>query len=207
MKKFSSIEKTANGKKRASVAFSSWKTLWFNTGTLCNIECENCYIHSSPYNDDLVYISKNEVCIFLDELLQKGERAEIGFTGGEPFMNPEIIPILQASLKRGFETLVLTNAMHPMQRKEISEQLATLNKQYPKKLRLRVSIDSHDETHHDKERGKGAWKKAMAGVKWIAEQGIKLELAGRVALCNNENEATIRASYQKTFSKIGIDMD
>ena len=57
---------TAKGETRARVALQDPRTLWFNTGTLCNIECENCYILSSPTNDALVYLTAAEVDHFLD---------------------------------------------------------------------------------------------------------------------------------------------
>ncbi|MGB2358211.1 MAG: radical SAM protein, partial [Paracoccaceae bacterium] len=59
--KFKHREVTADGAERASVTLSNPETLWFNTGTLCNIACPNCYIHSSPSNDRLVYINSKEV--------------------------------------------------------------------------------------------------------------------------------------------------
>ncbi len=81
---------TADGQPRARVALSRPRTLWFNTGTLCNITCVNCYIESSPENDRLVYLSEAEVRDFLDQVAARGWPVrEIGFTGGEPFMNPE----------------------------------------------------------------------------------------------------------------------
>jgi MoaA/NifB/PqqE/SkfB family radical SAM enzyme len=48
------------------------ETLWFNTGTLCNITCRNCYIESSPSNDRLVYITAREVEDYLDQLDARG---------------------------------------------------------------------------------------------------------------------------------------
>ena len=65
---------TATGEVRATVEFRTFDTLWFNTGTLCNLTCSNCYIESSPLNDSLVYISIDEVSNYLDELdeLQDG---------------------------------------------------------------------------------------------------------------------------------------
>ena len=111
---------TAKGEQRASVALSDPQTLWFNTGTLCNIECENCYILSSPKNDALVYITADEVRDYLDQLeIRNWGVREIAFTGGEPFMNPEIIEITRASLERGYDVLILTNAMRPMMRKSM----------------------------------------------------------------------------------------
>ena len=51
--KFRDPELTAKGEKRAKVALRALETLWFNTGTLCNLTCRNCYIESSPRNDRL----------------------------------------------------------------------------------------------------------------------------------------------------------
>ena len=55
--KFSDPDWTATRERRATVALDRLDTLWINTGTLCNITCQNCYIESSPSNDRLVYIT------------------------------------------------------------------------------------------------------------------------------------------------------
>src|SRR5229473_6644992 len=95
---------TAKGERRASVRLVALRTLWINTGTLCNITCRNCYIESSPKNDRLVYIRKSEIVPFLDEIAEANlPTEEIGLTGGEPFMNPEIIEIIEECLDRGFK--------------------------------------------------------------------------------------------------------
>ena len=59
---------TAKGERRAAVAFAGLETLWFNTGTLCNITCARCYIESSPRNDRLAYLTAAEVATYLDEI-------------------------------------------------------------------------------------------------------------------------------------------
>ena len=113
--KFQHPDVTADGSDRASVALSGLQTLWFNTGTLCNLTCENCYIESSPTNDRLSYLSLGDVVAYLDEIERDGlPTTEIGFTGGEPFMNPDFCAMLDAVLSRGYQALVLTNAMRPM---------------------------------------------------------------------------------------------
>ena len=137
--KFRDPETTADGQKRASVALNELRTLWFNTGTLCNLTCTNCYIESSPTNDRLSYISAAEVAALLDELDSDWKAEEIGFTGGEPFMNPEIIPMLEDALSRGYDVLVLTNAMRPMLK--LKAPLLDLKERSGDKLCLRVSID------------------------------------------------------------------
>src|SRR6185437_15108234 len=116
-RKFRDAAVTAEGEKRAAVALDGLKTLWFNTGTLCNIACEHCYIESSPRNDRLAYLSLEEMTGYLDEIARdRLPTVEIGFTGGEPFMNPDMLAMLETCLERGFRVLVLTNAMRPMQR-------------------------------------------------------------------------------------------
>ena len=142
--KFVDSALTAKGEARATVALSNPQTLWFNTGTLCNIECVNCYILSSPTNDALVYITAEEVRGYLDQLEARnwGVR-EIAFTGGEPFMNPQMIEITEASLERGYDVLILTNAMLPMMRKKMREGLLRLQAAYPDKLTLRISVDHY----------------------------------------------------------------
>ena len=87
--------RTANGEARAQVALQRLETLWINTGTLCNLACKTCYIESSPTNDALVYPTLAEVDAYLDEAEGLGTR-EIGFTGGEPFMNPDMVAMMRS---------------------------------------------------------------------------------------------------------------
>ena len=115
--KFSDPHRTAAGEPRATVPLTRLETLWINTGTLCNLACATCYIESSPTNDALIYISAAHAAEFLDQAEKAGTR-EIGFTGGEPFMNPDFLPMLGDALEGGFDALVLTNAMRPMRRHE-----------------------------------------------------------------------------------------
>jgi hypothetical protein len=193
---------TAKGETRASVAWSGLKTLWFNTGTLCNITCANCYIDSSPTNDRLVYLTRADVEPYLAELTQT---AEIGITGGEPFMAPEIIAILDGALARGHTLLVLTNAMRPMMRPRVQAGLADLAARYPGRMTLRVSLDSHDSAAHDAERGQGAFAEACTGLKWITAAGIPLALAGRKAL--HEDEPAARDGYRALIASLGLALD
>jgi len=201
--KFSDPDVTAKGETRASVGWTGLKTLWLNTGTLCNIECRNCYIESSPKNDRLVYLTLVDVTPFLDEI--EGE-VEIGITGGEPFMCPEILPIMEEILRRGHSLLFLTNAMRPMMRPRIQEGLRRLrDKGLAAQLTLRVSLDSHDPALHDAERGEGAFEEACNGLRWLAGEGFPVALAGRQAL--HEDEAAARAAYGALAAALGLNID
>jgi organic radical activating enzyme len=198
--KFQDPATTANGETRATVALSNAQTLWFNTGTLCNITCANCYILSSPTNDALVYLSRAEVESYLDQLEARnwGVR-EIGFTGGEPFMNPEMIGMAEAALMRGYEVLILTNAMLPMMRPRMREGLARLNTAYPGKLTLRVSLDHWSKALHDEERGAGSFDKTLQGMDWLRDQGIAMAVAARTVW--GESEESARAQFAALFAE------
>ncbi|MEZ5985021.1 MAG: radical SAM protein [Hyphomonas sp.] len=201
--KFAHPDITAKGETRASVAWTGLKTLWFNTGTLCNIECRNCYILSSPKNDRLVYLKLDDVTPYLDEI--EGE-VEIGITGGEPFMCPEILPIMEAILQCGHSLLFLTNAMRPMMRPRLQDGLRRLRDEgLAEKLTLRVSLDSHDPALHDAERGEGAFAEACAGLRWLAEEGFPVALAGRQSL--HEDEAAARQAYGALAASLGLQLD
>ncbi len=204
--KFQDPRITANGDTRATVALSNPQTLWFNTGTLCNIECLNCYIESSPQNDRLVYITADEVTAFLDQLEERDWQVrEIGFTGGEPFMNPEMIELARRSLERGYEVLILTNAMRPMMRRSMRAGLEKLNAEYGRKLTLRVSVDHWSHEHHDEERGVGSFDKTLEGMRWLRDAGIRMAVAGRTMW--GESEAQSRAGFARLYAQEGFDID
>ncbi len=204
--KFCDPDVTAKGERRASVGMTHLETLWFNTGTLCNIECGHCYIESSPNNDRLEYMSVAEVTEFLDEIEALDlPTQEIGFTGGEPFMNPEILAMLKESLERGFEVLVLTNAMQPMMRPPVREGLLAMREAHPERLTLRVSIDHYSEQLHDSERGTGSFARTIEGAGWLAANGFNLAVAGRT--CWGEDETSGRAGYRRLFVAAGLPVD
>ena len=139
--KFKDPDFTADGADRAVVQLKNLDMLWFNTGTLCNLSCTHCYIESTPTNDRLAYLELAEVSRFLDELDSDWQGREIGFTGGEPFMNKDIIRMISDALVRGYDVLVLTNAMKPMFHRQA--ELLALRAEYGSKLKIRVSLDHH----------------------------------------------------------------
>lgn len=204
--KFTDPALTAKGESRATVALSNPQTLWFNTGTLCNIECVNCYILSSPTNDALVYITAQEVRDYLDQLEdRKWNVSEIAFTGGEPFMNPQMIEITEASLERGYNVLILTNGMLPMMRKKMREGLLRLQATYPDKLTLRISVDHYSRELHDAERGTGAFDKTVTGMKWLSENGFTMAVAGRSVF--GDSDADSRRGYAEFYAEHGFNID
>lgn len=202
--KFDHPDLTAKGERRARVSYRGTDTLWFNTGTLCNIECFNCYIESSPSNDRLVYLTRADIEPYLDELEAAGEcPIEIGFTGGEPFMAPEIIDMLEAALARGHRVLVLTNAMAPMMRPRVQAGLERLRMVHGERLVLRVSLDHYTARLHDTERGQGSFAITLKGLEWLAASGFRVHIAGRTVWQEDEGEA--RDGYRRLIEEMGLD--
>ncbi len=197
---------TADGSRRARVELGKQTTLWFNTGTLCNITCLNCFIESTPLNDRLVYIAADEVADFLHQLKERRwSVTEIGFTGGEPFMNPEIIDMIKLSLAAGYEVLVLSNAMRPMMRPMMQEGLREIRKKWPETFRIRVSLDHYSEARHDHERGKGTFAISLKGMDWLRDNGIRMAVAGRTIWSESDRES--RRGYAALYAERGYPID
>ena len=195
---------TAKGERRAWVELKSLDTLWFNTGTLCNLTCRHCYIESSPKNDRLVYLTAREVAEYLDEIEARDlPTSLIGFTGGEPFINPDLPQMLDDVLSRGFRALVLTNAMKPMAK--CKPALLRLRDRYGKRLTIRVSIDHYGRRVHETERGERSWQPTIDGLLWLARNEFSLHVATR--RLSGEAEAAIRQGFAKLFAELGVAID
>lgn len=203
-RKFKDPHVTAEGVERAVVALTHLRTLWFNTGSLCNITCQNCYMDSSPTNDRLAYLTLSDVHGYLDEIEDEGLPVEeIAFTGGEPFMNRALPDMIEDSLGRGHKVLVLTNAMKPMLLKR--PRLSEISRRYGAALTLRVSVDHFTRTKHEQVRGRGSWAPMIEGLRWLARNGIRLTVAGRT--CWGDGEPYTRKGYARFFEAEKIPID
>ncbi len=195
---------TAKGEPRASVGLRALETLWVNTGTLCNLTCANCYIESSPRNDRLAWLTRADLRAYLDEIARDAlPTRTIGFTGGEPFMNPDIMALLGDALDRGHAALVLTNAMTPMRHKR--NELLALRTRHGDRLRLRVSLDHYTPVVHEAERGARSWDPTIEGLVWLVRNGFAVDVAGRHF--TNEAETDLRAGYARLFTELGVPID
>lgn len=204
--KFTDPAVTAKGEARATVSLTDPQTLWFNTGTLCNITCVNCYIDSSPTNDALEYITVEEMIPYIDEAEARDwGLSEIAFTGGEPFMNPQMNEMARVSLERGYDVLILTNAMLPMMRPGVREGLLYLQKTYGDKLTLRISLDHWSQEHHDEMRGKGSYNRTLMGMRWLRDNGVRMAVAARSLW--GESEAQARAAFAALYEAERFNID
>jgi AdoMet-dependent heme synthase len=144
-------------------------TLWLQVaGTLCNLQCTHCFISSSPTNDAHGMMSLADVRPYLEEGERLGVR-EYYLTGGEPFLNREILQIIEAALALGPVT-VLTNGL--LIRPETAARLRALADASPYSLDLRVSIDGADAATNDPIRGPGTFDRIVAAIGVLARAGL-----------------------------------
>ncbi|MGQ0560102.1 MAG: radical SAM protein [Sphingosinicella sp.] len=200
--KFVDPQVTLSGAPRAWVEPRGLETLWLNTGTLCNLACPSCYIESTPRNDALVFLTVAEAEAYMDEAKALGA-STLGFTGGEPFVNPDMIGMMRAGLARGFSLLVLTNAMRPMRRFE--RALREIARDQGDDVVMRVSLDHFSPALHDAERSAGSFATAVNGLLWLARAGFRVAVAGRRA--PHDEDGALRAGYSALFESLGIEVD
>ncbi len=143
---------------------SSLDSLWFQVaGTLCNLRCNHCFISCAPDNHTLGLMKFEQFKPHLDESIRYGVK-EYYFTGGEPFINPDILQILEATLAVGPAT-VLTNATRFTEEK--IARLTGMRDASAYSLELRVSIDGFSPETNDPIRGPGTFDSAMNGVRML----------------------------------------
>ncbi|HSS52445.1 MAG TPA: radical SAM protein [Thermoanaerobaculia bacterium] len=151
------------------VALKSLDTLWFQVGgTVCNLACTHCFVSCSPTNHTHEFLSLAQVQRYLGEASRLGVR-EYYFTGGEPFLNPEMEAILEATLAVGPAT-VLTNGL--LLAPARCARLKALADAAEYSLDLRVSMDGFDAESNDPIRGAGTFERIMAGLRNLHEAGL-----------------------------------
>lgn len=143
--------------------------LWFQAGgTLCNLSCNHCFISCHPGNDNFGFMDLETIRRYLQESQALGVK-EYYFTGGEPFLNRDMLQVLEETLAIGPAT-VLTNGtvFTPASIKA----LRAISEQSLYSLELRVSIDGYSPQTNDPIRGEGTFEKALEGVRMLVEAGF-----------------------------------
>jgi AdoMet-dependent heme synthase len=144
-------------------------TLWFQiAGTLCNLRCNHCFISCSPENHTLGMMTLEQFLPHLQDAVRLGVK-EFYFTGGEPFANPDLLKILEATLQVGPAT-VLTNAT--LFSRQVVTQLISMRDASIYSLELRVSMDGFSPETNDPLRGPGTFKRIMRGIKLLLDGGF-----------------------------------
>ncbi len=149
--------------------FVGLDVLWLQvTGTVCNLACTHCFITCGPKNDSHPVMSTESVLAALDEARERGVK-EIYFTGGEPFLHPEIERLIEATLEHG-PLSILTNGV--LIDDECARRLRALSDASAYGLELRISVDGASPGENDPIRGRGTYEKIMRGAACLQRAGL-----------------------------------
>ncbi len=181
--------------------------LWFQVaGTRCNYTCHHCFISCSPKNDSFGFLDRATVRRYLEQSVAMGVR-EYYFTGGEPFLNPELVDMLIDTLEFG-PVSVLTNAS--VLKEEWLERLARAEASSRYSLEFRVSLDGFDAATNDPIRGAGTFDRTLRGVRQLVAHGFlpiitaarTWRLAEEPAVVERFVQAMREAGYERPRLKI-----
>ena len=160
--------------------------LWFFTGTRCNLTCTHCYVDSSPTNDSMPYLTFETFEKHLNDAVKKNfGKLDIYFTGGEPFINPDILKMIDKALNYG-NTTVLTNGTRFSNKLVTKLEEISSNKKY--KLTFRISVDGPSALQHDAFRGKGSFTKTMNGIRKVSDKNFKTIITAMQSWKTNETQ-------------------
>jgi len=183
------------------VQLCSLDTLWFQVGgTVCNLACSHCLVSASPTNRTHEAMSLEQIRPFLAEGARLGVR-EYYFTGGEPFLNPEMERILEATLELGPAT-VLTNGL--LLDPDRCARLKGIEDASDYSLDLRVSLDGYDASTNDPIRGTGTFDRVLRGMRNLVLAGLNPVITVTQARCDVATGEGSRKFIQ-LLAELGID--
>ncbi len=181
------------------IELKSLDELWFQvSGTLCNLECSHCFISCSPKNDSFGFLSREEISRRLQESVSLGVK-EYYFTGGEPFLNKEMVSILEETLTYGPAT-VLTNGT--VLKEEWLLRLRDAEDRSGFTLEFRVSIDGPTKGINDPIRGDGTFDRAIKGVEKLVDAGF-LPIITMTRTWADEEDREILEGFRRVLAEHG----
>lgn len=187
------------GHDAPEVALAHLDQLWFQVGgTLCNYTCRHCFISCSPHNREFGLLSLPDVRRALGDSVALGVK-EYYFTGGEPFLNPEMTAILELTLAYG-PASVLTNAS--VLKDDWLARLRSAEERSPYSLEWRVSLDGFSPETNDSIRGDGTFTRTMAGVRKLVDHGF-LPIITVAQMDDDADQGQLFAGFVESLKTIG----
>ncbi len=178
-------------------------TLWIQiTGTWCNLECVHCINASGPRDPWLAPLDGETIRHAIREAEALGVK-DIYFTGGEPFLHPEILPLLASALEVA-PTSVLTNGTRINAR--IADALAKLAVDAPYSLEIRVSLDDVDPDLNDRVRGRRAWARAVRAIRLLDARGLlPIVTATEIVSAESPDDTRMYDRFRDFLRSLGLE--
>ncbi len=193
-------DQTPSGSPRGFIQSYALDELWLHTGTACNLACPFCLEGSKPGDNRLQLMRFDDAKPYIDEALTLGVK-QFSFTGGEPFINKDMVRILDDCLQH-CPCLVLTNATEPLI-KRLKQLKPLLHREHS--LHFRVSLDHFDAAKHDEGRGEGMFAMALQGMKALHDMSFALSVANQALPGISPEEAANK--FADVFHAAGLPKD
>ncbi|MCC7339927.1 MAG: radical SAM protein [Bryobacterales bacterium] len=192
----------------------SLEDLWVMQGSLCDLKCKHCYTASSPQNHRLVQIRFAELRPHLEDAARFGVQ-RICFTGGEPFVNQDVLEGRAARNEEFLASLECALGIAPVEiltngRRYIRnhfEALRSLRARHGERLRLRITLESPEPARHDGIRGKGTFAQTVATVRDLAAMGFVPVLTAERPLLALQTDEEIREAYRALFDGLAVEVN
>ena len=150
-------------------SFRHLNALWIQvTGTWCNLTCTHCFNASGPKDPWIHHMDPAQVRAAIAEAASLGAK-EIYYTGGEPFLHPDILDLTQYALQRA-PTTVLTNGT--LITGAVAERLGALAAASRYSLEIRLSLDAAHRDANDAIRGRGVFDKVLRAALLLEAEGL-----------------------------------
>ena len=184
----------------AAIDLRHLDNLWIQvSGTRCNIECRHCFNSSGPRETSFGLMTLDAVSEAIAAAAVRGVR-EIYFTGGEPFLHPQLLEMVACALTVA-PTTVLTNGTLISDR--IADTLAAfVDARYS--LEVRISLDGYTEEMNDAIRGPGVFRLTLAGAVRLARRNL-LPLITVVRTWDDDDELATLAAFVRVLRDAGCD--
>lgn len=126
--------------------------------TECNLRCLHCYNESGKKKASITKENLRNIC----HSLKQANQNTITFSGGEPFLHPNLLEYINFCMEEGFSVTIISNGTKIT--KEIVEQL-------PKeRLFFQISLNGENDTIHDMLCGKGSYAQTMKGISLLQDK-------------------------------------
>lgn len=152
----------------------SLSTLQINVGRVCNLACEHCHVESSPARTaPHENMSEDTAQKVVDWALAQKEIGSIDLTGGSPEMNPNYRWMVEAFVASGRHVMTRCNPTiieHRGWKKP--EDYSWIPSFYAaNQLEVIASMPCYLEQNVDQQRGLGAYKASVRGLRALNEVG------------------------------------
>jgi len=155
------------------LSLTGLRELWFHLTDRCNMACRHCMFCSGP--DAGVQLPAARLLDVAREARDLGVRVFV-LTGGEPFVHPDIVPVIDGLLALEGHVVVLTNATRVRTAADAAG--------WPRdRLHFQVSVDGR-APQHDALRGAGAYDRMLAELEGLRGAGYPFSLAMTVTRPN-----------------------